>query len=187
MCRIWAKANPSPIRDDIRILNGQQWKSLLVDIYGLFKMCGLYVEVIEDSIDARGEFFQRSSYYQHSLSSCASSRFLCFRLGGGLDRGGGGRLLWHNNIYQTRITLQNMAKHIRHRHMHKSKSLWCANQYFTWMRLTGGAQLYLPSSALSDYWANRRCQIGLNFCFCKNVNETGAIISSRIRVQEKQI
>ena len=114
-----------------------------------------------------GEFFQRSSYYQHSPSSCASYRFLRLRLGGGLDRGGGGRLLWHNNIYQTRITLQNMAKHIRHRHMHKSKSLWCANQYFTWMRLTGGAQLYLPSSALSDYWANRRCQIGLNFCFCK--------------------
>ena len=98
MCRIWAKANPSPIRDDIRILNGQQWKSLLVDIYGLFKMCGLYVEVIEDSIDARGEFFQRSSYYQHSPSSCASYRFLRLRLGGGLDRGGGGRLFWHNNI-----------------------------------------------------------------------------------------
>ena len=77
-------------------------------------MCGLYVEVIEDSIDARGEFFQRSSYYQHSPSSCASSRFLCFRLGGGLDRGGGGSLLWHNNICQTRIKLQNMVKIFRH-------------------------------------------------------------------------
>ena len=45
-------------------------------------MCGLYVEVIEDSIDAMGEFLQRSSY-QHSLflsPSCASSRFLCLRL-----------------------------------------------------------------------------------------------------------
>ena len=76
----------------------------------MLKMCGMYVEVIEDSIDA-GEFLQGSSYYQqHSIFLSPYSapsppapqppsepllgelyHFLSLRLGRGLDRRGGGQ------------------------------------------------------------------------------------------------
>ena len=163
MCRIWAKANPSPIRDDIRILNGQQWKSLLVDIYGLFKMCGLNVEVIEDSIDAMGGSFCRGALTPSTVSSWApparAIAFCASDLGGGWqERRGAG---CSGIIYQT----QN-PKIIRH--MHKSKSWWCECAFL-------GASQYTSPLLHYQYQVIRLigdAKLAWNWICCKKENET---------------